>query len=179
MIGRRFMRALRARFIASDSGSATVEFTVLFPLLASIMLMGADSGWVMIQRVSLERALDLSVRDVRLGRLDADTTHAEFITQICDHANLLTHCNERLRLEMRRIDTQSWALPQEPVRCINLAEPISPPTIFSIPGNEAVMLLRACYLVRPIFPTTRWGLQLPLDEAGMFSLRSVSGFVTE
>ncbi len=179
MMLRRMMRALWCRFVASNAGSATVEFAVMFPVVASLMLMGADSGWLMIQRVSLERAVDLSVRDIRLGRLEYGATQEEFRAQVCERANLLTNCNERLLLEMRRISMSSWNFPEEPTRCIDLSEPITPLTIFTIGGNEDLMLVRACYLVRPIFPTSRLGLQLPLDSSGMYSLRTVSGFVTE
>lgn len=176
---RRMIKRAWQRYVASDAGSATVEFAVMFPVVVSLMLMGAESGWVMIQRVSLERAVDLSVRDIRLGRLEYGTTHAEFRTEVCGRANLLADCNERLLIEMRRINMQTWNFPQEPARCIDLSEPITPPPVFTFAGNEALMLLRVCYLVRPIFPTTRLGLQLPLDNAGMYSLRTISGFMTE
>ncbi|TVS04055.1 MAG: hypothetical protein EA407_05150 [Rhodobacteraceae bacterium] len=179
MTRHRLITRVWRRFGQSETGSATIEFVVLFPLVMSILLMGAESGWVMVQRVSLERAVDLSVRDIRLGRLAYGTTQEEFRSELCARANLLSHCDERLLIEMRRIDMQSWNFPQEPARCIDLSEPIAPPTIFTIAGSEALMLLRVCYLVRPIFPTTRLGLQLPLDGSGMFSLRTVSGFVTE
>ena len=160
-------------------GSATAEFAILFPLMISFLMMGAEAGFVSLQRIALERAMDLAARDVRLGALPSGTTQQEFRERVCNRSIMLADCNNRLLLEMRSIDTQTWTLPPNDTACINLAENITPATPFTVGAGESVMYLRACYLVRPIFPTTRLGLQLPLDAAGMFAIRATTGFVNE
>ena len=160
-------------------GSATVEFAIVFPVVMSFLVMGAEFGRTAIQRIALERSMDIAARAVRLGRDSAPRTHDEFRDMVCDNAILLTDCRSRLLLEMRRIDRQTWVFPDQNVDCINLAQNFAPVTWFTIGSENSVMYLRACYLIQPIFPTTTLGLQLPLDASGMFALRTTTGFVTE
>ena len=167
------------RFGRRSEGSATVEFVIMFPLVISMLIMGAEAGWTAVQRIALERAMDLTVREVRLGTATAPRSHDEFRERLCERSILLADCNERLLLEMRRIDRNSWSFPTEQVDCIDLAQDFTPVTGFTLGSENSVMFLRACYLVRPIFPTTGMGLQLPLDASGMYALRTSTGFVNE
>lgn len=167
------------RFWARSDGTATVEFAIMFPIVISFLIMGAEAGFTAVQRISLERGVDIAVRDIRLGSLPAGTTHDEFRSRICERVIALADCEERLLLELRVISTNTWALPIEQSTCIDLAEAIAPVTPFTVGAGENVMYLRACYLVSPIFPTTTFGLQLPLDSSGMFALRTSTGFVNE
>ena len=41
------------------------------------------------------------------------------------------------------------------------------------------MLVRACAVFDPYFPTSAWGLQLPLDASGGYQLVAMSAFVNE
>lgn len=171
-------RGLR-RFFRRADGSATVEFAVLFPIFMSFLIMGAEAGYVSLQRVGLDRAINLAVRDVRLDRLGPAGTHDALRDRICALSIALPDCETNLLLEMRAIDTQNWNFPAQDSACVDLAENITPVTPFSLGAGESVMYLRACYLTRPIFPTTSLGLRLPLDNAGMFALRATTGFVNE
>lgn len=171
-------KALR-RFLSRNDGSASVEFVILFPVVFSVFMMGVEVGWIAVQRVALDRAVDLSIRDVRLGRLPAQISHAEFRDRLCAQATLLANCETRLLIEMQRINMTDWSFPAERNACIDLGADIVPATAFSIGASSTIMYLRACYLVRPIFPTTGWGLQLPLDPSGMFALRTTTGFMNE
>ena len=66
------LRALLRRLIPED-GSATIEFALQVPVLITILLSGIELGLIQMRHVMLERSLDLTVRDVRLGRLDPVT----------------------------------------------------------------------------------------------------------
>ncbi|WP_296479072.1 TadE/TadG family type IV pilus assembly protein [Roseinatronobacter sp.] len=172
------MKRLRP-FLRGADGSATVEFAILFPIVISMLIMGAEAGYTALQRITLERAVDIAVRDVRLGKVEDGTTHDEFRERVCERATLLPGCEDRLLLEMRTINAQTWNFPDELNACIDLAANITPVTPFSLGAGESVMYVRACYLVSPMFPTTALGLKLPLDDAGMFALRATTGFVNE
>lgn len=174
----RFLHPL-ARFARRRDGSATVEFVIMFPLVMTVLMMGAEAGWISVQRVALDRAVDLSVRDVRLGALPVDTSHNAFRTHVCAHARMLNNCEERLLLEMRAISTSNWQFPATQNDCIDLAANIAPVTAFSVGSGSSVMYLRACYLVQPFFPTSSMGLRLTLDSSNMFALRTTTGFVNE
>lgn len=167
------------RFLRRGDGSATVEFVLMFPLVMAMLMMGAEAGWISVQRVALDRAVDLSVRDVRLGNLPNNTSHSDFRSHVCNRAMLLSNCEERLLVEMRRISNSDWQFPESQSECIDLAEDIAPVTAFSVGAGSSVMYLRACYLVRPLFPTSGMGLRLPLDSSDMFALRTTTGFVNE
>lgn len=52
-------------FADRQDGSATIEFVILFPGLMMLFLMGFEAGYYMVRNVSLERAVDMTVRDVR------------------------------------------------------------------------------------------------------------------
>jgi Flp pilus assembly pilin Flp len=175
------LASLLRRFLRQSDGTATVEFAIMFPLVISILLMGVEAGWTAVQRIAMERAIDLTVRDVRLGRLPDDTSHAEFRRVVCGNSILLADCEERLLLEMREVDQTTWVFPTERNECIDLADTPDPDDFddFNLGRGNSLMYLRACYLIRPIFPTTALGLQLPLDASGMFALRTTTGFVRE
>lgn len=173
------LRQAWRRFWHDREGSASVEIAIVLPLVLTLLIMGAEAGNTALQRISLERAVDIAVRDVRLGNLPQGTTHQQFRAHVCDRAMMLAACEERLLIEMRVIQTSNFALPAGDAPCIDLAQPIMPATSFTVGSGENVMYLRACYLMRPIFPTTSMGLQLPLDASGMFALRTVTGFVNE
>ena len=175
----RSIRTRLRRFTRQCDGTATVEFAIMFPIVISMLIMGAEAGWTAVQRIALERAMDLTAREVRLGRLPANTSHAQFRTLVCGNSILLADCEERLLLEMREIDDVTWAFPTDRGACIDLADTVTPVTPFTVGSDNSVMYLRACYLVRPIFPTTALGLHLPLDASGMYALRTTTGFVAE
>lgn len=182
MIVRRHCSRLRRAmgwFWRQCDGSATLEFAIVVPVVLSLLIMGGDAGYTSLQRVALDRAVDVAVRDVRLGSLPQGMTHDAFRTHVCGQAIMLPGCEERLLIEMRVIQTSNFALPDGDAPCINMEEEIAPVTQFSLGAGDTVMYLRACYLMRPIFPTTSLGLQLPLDSSGMFALRTLTGFVNE
>lgn len=160
-------------------GSATVEFVILFPLVFSMLMMGVEAGYVATQRITLERGMDVALRDVRLGHLPAGASREDFRARICEEAFLLKNCEERLLLEMRVISTTNWQFPSDTAPCIDLNATTAPATPFTLGAGSNVMYLRGCYLLRPMFPTTQWGLRLPLDTSGLFALRSTTGFVNE
>ena len=87
------------RLWRDESGTATLEFTIIVPALIAIFLASFESGFFMIRRVALERGLDIMVRDLRLG-LIADTRMASLKHEICRHTILFTDCASVLRIEL-------------------------------------------------------------------------------
>jgi len=49
-----------------EDGNATIEFAILFPAFIMIFLSAFESGLLMTRQVLLDRAVDLTVRDIRL-----------------------------------------------------------------------------------------------------------------
>lgn len=96
----RFLR----RFLRSEQGSASVEFVILFPVMFGLFLQSFEQGMYLMRQVSLDRALDLAVREVRLGMLDdlidpaktpaqqTQILHDAVKARICDYGSMLPDC---------------------------------------------------------------------------------------
>lgn len=175
------MRRLRAaleRAGRREDGAATVEFVIVFPIFMIILLVGIEAGLMMTRQAMLERALDIAMRDLRLGTM-VDPTHNAFKDLVCQNVVGINHCMTSLLLELSPISTESWNLPPTPPACYDRVNEIAPLTEFVPGAGNQLMMVRACFVIDPLFPTTPWGLRLPLDASGGFQMAAVSTFVNE
>lgn len=170
-------RRLRA-FRRAEDGNPTVEFVIIFPVFMSFLFMGIESGLMLTRQIMLERAVDIAVRDLRIGTW-TNPTHEDLKQRICENGIVLKNCDRHLVMELRRVSMETWDFPGQPPACVDRREEIAPVTTLTTGGGNDMMLLRACMVVDPLFPTTRWGLQLPLDASGGFQLFAFSAFVNE
>jgi len=174
----RWARAFRQ----SENGNATIEFAIMFPIFLSIFLSSFEFGIMMVRQMTLERAVDRTVRELRLGQL-LNPTQDSIRDRICARASLLADCDERnLMIEMVPVDTSIWNPLSTTTKCRNrnLAVPISPPTGLTTSGAEnQLVIIRVCAVVKPIFPTTKLGMSLYKSEYGGYALASSSAFVNE
>ncbi len=173
----RLAAALRKAWRRED-GTATMEFVIVFPVVVMTLLVGVEAGVMMTRQAMLERALDIAMRDLRLGSM-VNPTHDQFKDRLCSNTAGINHCRDNLLLELTPISTDDWALPANPPTCVDRDEEIAPVTEFVAGAGNQLMLVRACFVVDPLFPTTGWGLQLPLDASGGFQMVSASTFVNE
>lgn len=170
------LRAATRRGLRDQSGSSTIETVLMLPVMLIMMTTAVELGVIMTRHVMLERALDVAIRDVRLG---AKPTPDELKQEICDRAVILPDCMDSLVLDMAPIDQTTWTLPAQGTPCYNRTEDITPATSFSYSGNNEIMLIRACVITDPIMPW--YGLGAAIDEGsdGQFYLTSSSAFVNE
>ncbi|MEX5726868.1 Flp pilus assembly protein TadG [Rhodovulum iodosum] len=166
------------RWFGRDDGNATIEFVILFPVFITLMLSCFESALLMTRQVMLERALDMAVRGLRLGRWP-NIEHDEFKQIVCDRAGIIPQCNEVLMVELRAIPKTTWDLPSPAATCVNRDEPIQPMTSFLQGPENELMLVRACVKADPFFPGTGLGLQLSQTDDGGYALISTSTFVNE
>lgn len=170
---RRILRALRRQ-----GGGASIEFVLVFPVLMALVGAIFEAGIATTRQVMLERALDLAMRDLRLGAMSAPS-HDGLRRAICDRAAVIRDCEAAMLLELRPIDTDNWAGLDSPIRCIDRSEEIAPVTQFRTGGAQALMLVRACVIVDPVVPVSALALALPRDGAGGYRLLAASVFVNE
>lgn len=172
-------RGFLAAFLRDDSGNPTLEFTIVFPVIMAMLLAGAELGMIGLRHSTLERALDLTVRDIRLGTGQV-MQHDEVKTAICRRAPFIDNCDHSLRLEMVQLDPRNWSGITARPDCIDQSRPVSPVRNFQ---NRAqpndMMILRACARITPVFPSTGLGRGITKDGAGKFSLVAISAFVQE
>ena len=166
------------RFRRDERGSATVEFVILLPVFILILLSTFELGMLMTRHVMLDRGLDLAVRQVRLGPL-AGADHAELVAAICERIPVMRNCQQDLRLEMRRVNPRDPNLSSDPASCANRIEPGDPPDSFENGGRNELVLLRACALFDPMFPTTGLGASLPKRPGGAYALIATASYVVE
>lgn len=157
-------------------GTATVEFVILAPMLFAFMFALVEAGWLMSRSMMLERALDLTVRELRLGHIGA-LSHTELKSRICAKMPMLRNCTRTMLIELAPVRTAA-DVPQIPV-CRDRTQP-NPPAVNFRPGHETeITFVRACVIVDPLMPGIGLGLRLPKDASGGRALMATSAYVSE
>ncbi|MGP9789936.1 TadE/TadG family type IV pilus assembly protein [Roseinatronobacter sp. NSM] len=170
-----------SRFRRNDDGAATVEFVILFPLVLAMMLGAIDLGITMLRQVMLDRAVDVTVRDVRLGKIG--TNGSERMSDlICSNAVLLPDCNNNITVEMMPVNTSDFTGLDGPFPCIDDQQQITAAVTFD-PGaggaEQELMLLRICVIAEPFLRVTGLFSGLDINPDGKLVLTSRSVFVNE
>ena len=173
------LRRALARFRRSQAGSVTVEFVICVPIVLTFLLSAADYGMVMVRQVFLDRAVDIAVRQVRLGNVNA-TQYNAFREMVCDNTFLIADCENATAIELRPVDTVTWTGLNQQAQCVDRAADIAPVTAF-IPGGVAqeLMLIRVCAVVDPFLSITGMVLGMPDDGSGGYFLVSRAAFANE
>lgn len=167
----------RRNLVGDRSGAAAVEFALIVPVLLALVFSTLEAGWIMVQSIMLDRALDTTVRELRIGSF-ANPTQAAMRQRICAEAFVLVNCNSALALEMFHI-TNGSGYPADSARCVNRDSPIAPVLRFTPGGRTETVFVRACFVVEPLTPGIGLGLALPKDSSGAHRIIAKSGFVNE
>ncbi len=173
----RLLRRLR-RFGRDQSGVVSFEFVLMAPLYLVVFLSAVEAGILLTRGVIMERALDLSVRNLRLG-IGGPITHDQLKAQICANTALIRDCMNVVRLELRPVSTVTFQPLNNTATCVERDEEIQPLVEFRTGVENELMLVRICTVVDPVFPTTGLGLRLPKDASGGVRLIATSAFVNE
>ena len=173
----RLLRLGRRRSRRED-GNATIEFVILFPLFMTIFVSSFEAGMLMVRQVMLDRATDITVRALRLGMYE--NPDVDFLKQaICSMNPVLRDCEANILIELTPVSTTSWSpLPNNP-NCVDKDSEVEPVVTFSGGQQNEMMLVRACVLAKPLFPTTGLGLKLPRQYPDHYALVSTAAFVNE
>jgi Flp pilus assembly pilin Flp len=177
-----FPSKLFGRFRRQESGSATIEFVLLFPVIIALFMMGFESGYYMVRNVMLERAVDIAVRDVRLGN-GRVPNFDDLKVNICNNAGLLPDCVNSIQIEMQEVAiTPGGTVPmQTDARCVDRmsTDDSLTGTTYDVGQINSMMIVRVCTLQQPLFPTTSIGAGLGVDIEGNYAMVATSAFVTE
>ena len=175
---KKLLRRRLCAFGREDDGIAAVEFALLFPFVFFLFIWAVELGIFMTKSVMLEHALDVAMRDLRLGRMVNPTTDT-LKDAICDRARILGGCRDTIMIDLQPIDTTTWIMPAEPVACRDREEELQPVVSFDLGGQNEIMLVRACVIVEPLFPGVGLGARLQLDAQGGYGMAATSAFVNE
>lgn len=166
-----------AGFRRKEDGNATVEFVIVFPALMFLMLSGIELAFVTLKHAQLERAVDMTVRDIRLNT-GVDLQHDQLKTLICERASFISNCTENMKLEMISQDPfTAVSIPADP-DCTDLSEEVRPVRTFHNGQANELMVLRACAKINPVFPTSAMGKALA-NADGQYALTATTVFVQE
>jgi len=179
------MRLLIKKFLSqvrslrqNEDGNPTVEFVIVFPFIVTLFFTAFEFGLLMTRHVMLERAVDLTVRDLRLGHFIAPTQD-DLRRVICNRAGMIPKCMDSLLIELRPVSTVTWTPLGSDTTCKNRNEEIQPVVSLNPGISNEMVLVRVCAVFEPFFPSTTLGMKLSRDELGGYALVSSSAFVNE
>jgi len=183
---RAILASLR-RFCLSDSGTASIEFVFVIPVITMIFMASVESSFYMARHVMLERSLDVTMRELRLGMMGAPS-HNALKVAICARGVILgsqTDCLASLKVWLQPLNGTTFAMPTLPASCVDRTAALNPaldppPTEFDRGTGNQIMLVRVCLQEDPMFPTSPFGAQMVRDSVdGGYSVVSSSVFVNE
>ena len=180
MIYRTSIPALVQKFRRNEDGNATIEFAILFPLMLMVLFAAVELGMINYRQIMLDRAMDMTVRDIRLGT-GGDMQHDDIRDPICARSGFIkmAECNVSLKLEMVRLDPFNWGGIPPQADCVDSVEEADPLINFTNGGSNDLMFLRACASVDVLFPNWGLGEALQKDDGGRVNLYASSAFVQE
>jgi hypothetical protein len=161
-----------------EDGTASVEFVIVLPIIMTIFMASFEAGFFMIRSVLLEQAVDITMREVRLGHFE-DVDAALLKDEICGRILMFSNCQASMSIEMVRVSTSTWSLPGNVMTCVSRSENTEPAVQMQIGQQNEMILVRACIIQDAIFPSTGIALQLPLDSQGGYALYAKSAYVVE
>jgi hypothetical protein len=148
----RFLKRKSRAFGREEDGNMTVEFVVVLPMIFSIFMMSFESGLLMMRSVMLERAVDMTVRELRLGQIPNPTSDV-LKTRICSRTVIVANCPTAIRIEMLPVNMNVWNMPTTAPGCVDRTQNVQPPENYNPGGQHELMLTRICVLQKAIFPT--------------------------
>jgi len=174
-----------AAFWREESGGPTVEFVLVVPFFFAFFLGSFEIGMLMVRQTFLDRGVDLAVREVLLNHFFSKSTGEDMLSHdtlraaICERSLIIPNCNQRLKLEMVRIDPRDWSAMPENADCVDVGDPGAPVRSFRNPDENELTLVRACALFRPYVPLAGLGRSLDRQSGDFIAVFSTSAFVVE
>ena len=165
-------------FAREERGQMVVEFALAIQQIFFLVLTSIELRIFQLRKKYLDRGVDMTVRAVRLNT-GVDFKHSELKDMICDFAGFLEDCDQTLRLEMRPIDPRNFTQLGNQLDCIDVSKPVQPLREFRHGGDHDLMLLRACYMFKPVSPGSGLGYHYTKDGSGRVAMAATSAFVQE
>jgi hypothetical protein len=164
------------RFLADRTGVAALEFALVAPLFFALLFATLEMGWTMTKVMMLERSVERTIRDLRIGR-PAGFTHDYVKSLICGSSIVLADCGNLL-VELIPM-TLGGAFPSDNARCVDRGAKSQPVVRFD-PGKRSEMVfVRACYVTDPLTPGLGVGLNLNWNVDNGYFIVSHSVFLNE
>jgi len=174
---KRFLSQYRA-FRGDDQGTSTLEFLMVFPIFCFLIMAAYEVGHFTTVSAMLDRGLDQAVRDVRIGR-NPDVTLSSLRSATCQYSRRIRNCEERLHIQLQPIEARGFVAPAQVASCIDVTTGLAPLNEFVDGGANELMLVRACVVVDPVFPSAILGAGVTQNADSTYSIVTTSAFVNE
>jgi len=182
---KRLLHRIR-HFRRREDGMATIEFVFWFPIFIMTTYSGVEVGIGAFNHANLERALDETIRDVRLNNLEKYTTNVsqgwthDLLKEIvCDKAAFIPNCEANLALEMTRIDPFAGNQLDPNPFCVDTPATIRQNQVFEPGASNELMIVRACVEINPLWFGTELGRYARKNPNGQYELHATTVFVYE
>ncbi len=164
-------------FRDANSGAATVEFVMIFPMVLWLVFSTFELGWLTTRQMMLARGLNLTIRDLRLDNIE-NPTHAKLKQLVCERSLVLRNCLTSVHIELVPL-TLTAGIPQTASTCVDRTGEIEPVENFSTGTLEDIMFVRACVIVDIMLPGMGIGAALTKDASGGYIMVASSAFKRE
>ncbi len=167
-----------------EHGGASVEFVILLPLFLMVFISSFEASVYLVRQVLMERALDIAVREVRLDTGET-VSQGEVRFTVCERARILPNCMDNMTIEMTVVSTDTYELPADDAPCTDEIDTVAPPADFAAERVGRLVLIRACYAVRPILSNSSFAMTRTLastlvsDHDGAIRMTTATAFVVE
>lgn len=165
------LRRRLCRFVRDRRAAASVEFLFAFPIVFTMFIIILELCFLMARNTLLQQALDVTMREVRLGVI-ANPSVTALEAQVCDRMLMVDDCAASMVLEFTRVNTTTFTMPGPQAPCTRRSEEIRAARageIYDTGAENDLMVVRACLVVDTITPI--W------DDA--FQLFARTAFVNE
>lgn len=176
---RRIAKNIR-QWLGREDGSTTVEFVTIMPLAMAVFLASTESGIISLRKTYLDRAVEYTVRELRLGQIHNPTV-AGLKSKICSRMTLVDNCEANLTLELNVVVTSgtSVTLPTTTSQCVNRATETEPVLDYEPGVANDLVLVRACLVQDVVFPTSTAQVAVGDPTNDEYQLISTTVFVNE
>jgi TadE-like protein len=162
-----------------EDGVASFEFVLVFPPMVFIFVMAFEGGMLMLRNIMLERSVDVVMHDLKMNSIP-NPTFDDLKVRICAESVIIGDCMNVLTLNLQPVSLETWDVPTTPLPCRDRSQPIQPSKSWDPLVPDELMIVRACAVFDPLFPTTGIGLKLPKGPDGKgYALTSTAVFVNE
>ena len=168
------MRSLQA----NRSGATAIEFAILAPIFIAVLFSTFEIGWLITKSTLLDRALDLTIRQIRVGATTAPKSQQAMATMICDKLYVIPDCSKALTVEMTKIASAA-DFPSNGATCVDRGDKFTPSVSFSAGGRAEIMYVRACLVSDALTPFIGIAFHFIKDSKGGYSIVSSSAFMNE
>lgn len=163
---------------SNRSGATAIEFAILAPIFIAVLFSTFEVGWLITKSTLLDRALDLAVRQIRVGAATAPSSQTGMAAMICDKLYVIPNCKSVLTVEMTRI-AKATDFPSTTATCIDRGGSITPAVSFTTGARAEIMFVRACLVSDALTPFLGIAFHFIKDSKGGYSLVSTSAFMNE